>query len=666
MRVGAMVAVVLAVSAVSIGTANGAVAGSLTATAAPAPTVAAGSSTSPVWTKLTRSTSPSVRDASLSAFDPATGQVVLYGGAGGFVAGTPAPDNNTWTFDGASWIKHVTLVTPGQQDYGKGSRLAYDPASKQLVLLGDDGGTWTWNGSQWTTQHPAQSPTLSGCMATDTAVGELVLYGLHAVGTNTGPVLSWQTWTWRNGNWVQLATPDVSPQREDAQTCSMTYDVAHQNLVLVTASWDAGEGSNASQGQAGQTWTFDGTTWTQKETLTNTTGGVDFSTMTYDPAYGQVMTYGGFNISHGNAVLTNPWSWNGSTWQQVALSPAPDARVLAASAYDAATGQLVLFGGAGPTTALGEPDLGDTWVLSTGGSSSVTPTRLSGADRQSTAVAVSGSAFPGSGSASAVVLARADDFADALAGGPLAAAKHAPLLLTSSGSLDAVTAAEIQRVLPKGGTVYLLGGTSALSDAVANAIMAMGDVPTRVAGADRYATAVAIAGVMGNPTTVFEASGTNFPDALSAVPAAVATHGAILLTDGAAQAAATSAYLTAHATSRYAVGGPAAYADPSAIGIAGADRYATSDAVALAFFPTTTGVSVASGANFPDALAAGPVAGVATQPVLLVPGTGALPEPIASYLTTHAGGIASVRAFGGTTAVADAVLNEVVQSVAAG
>ena len=296
----------------------------------------------------------------------------------------------------------------------------------------------------------------------------------------------------------------------------------------------------------------------------------------------------------------------------------------------------------------------------------MTPSRLSGADRQSTAVAVSASAFPNAGSASALVLARADQFADALAGGPLAAAKHAPLLLTSSGSLDAVTSAEIQRVLPKGGTVYLLGGTSALSDAVANAITAMGDVPTRVAGADRFATAVAIAGVMGNPSTVFEASGINFPDALSAVPAAVATHGAILLTNGGAQAAATSAYLTAHATSRYAVGGPAAYADPSAIGIAGADRYATSDAVALAFFPTTTGVSVASGANFPDALAAGPVAGSAKQPVLLVPESGALPEPITSYLATHAGGIASAQAFGGTAAVADAVLSEIAQSVATG
>ena len=268
----------------------------------------------------------------------------------------------------------MTSVSPGpQNDEGEyDSRLAYDPVSKQLVLLGVNGnGTWTWNGSQWTAQHPAQTPSLfGGCMATDTAAGELVLYGLHYVVANDGRTLTWQTWTWRGGNWVQLATPDVSPKGADAQTCTMTDDAAHQDLVLVTATWYAGESSGASPGA---TWTFDGTTWTQRETLTNTTGGVDFTTMTYDPAYGQVMTYGGYDVSNGNAVLTNPWSWNGSTWQQVTLAPAPNARALAASSYDPATNQLVLFGGVGSNA-----ELGDTWVLATGGSSSVTPSRCFG------------------------------------------------------------------------------------------------------------------------------------------------------------------------------------------------------------------------------------------------------------------------------------------------
>ena len=95
--------------------------------------------------------------------------------------------------------------------------------------------------------------------------------------------------------------------------------------------------------------------------------------------------------------------------------------------------------------------------------SAKTITRISGPDRVDTADAISQAEFPGVGSASAVVLARYDGFADTLAGTPLAAAKSAPLLLTSPASLDPRTLAEIQRVLTAGKTVYLLGGNGALS-----------------------------------------------------------------------------------------------------------------------------------------------------------------------------------------------------------
>ena len=110
---------------------------------------------------------------------------------------------------------------------------------------------------------------------------------------------------------------------------------------------------------------------------------------------------------------------------------------------------------------------------------------------------------------------------------------------------------------------------------------------------------------------------------------------------------------------------PSEAADPSAIGIAGPDRYATSGAVALAFFATTAGISVASGANFPDALAAGPVVGSANQPMLLVPETAAARadhELSDDARRRHRIG----KAFGGTTAIADAVVREVAQSIATG
>ncbi len=93
--------------------------------------------------------------------------------------------------------------------------------------------------------------------------------------------------------------------------------------------------------------------------------------------------------------------------------------------------------------------------------------RLSGADRFATAVAISNTEFPAAGTAGAVVLARSDDYPDALVGTALAAARTAPLLFASGGSLSPPTQAEIVRVLPAGRTVYLLGGVSAIPASVA-------------------------------------------------------------------------------------------------------------------------------------------------------------------------------------------------------
>ena len=90
--------------------------------------------------------------------------------------------------------------------------------------------------------------------------------------------------------------------------------------------------------------------------------------------------------------------------------------------------------------------------------------RFAGADRIATAVAVSQAAFA-PGGARAAVIARSDTYPDALAGAPLAAAKGGPLLLTARDALDGRVEAELGRALPPSSTVYLLGGTGALSPA---------------------------------------------------------------------------------------------------------------------------------------------------------------------------------------------------------
>ena len=74
--------------------------------------------------------------------------------------------------------------------------------------------------------------------------------------------------------------------------------------------------------------------------------------------------------------------------------------------------------------------------------------RIAGSSRLATAIGASQDQFPTTGSATAVVLTRADTYPDALSGGPLAAKVGGPLLLTATGSLDPAVKAEIVRVLP--------------------------------------------------------------------------------------------------------------------------------------------------------------------------------------------------------------------------
>jgi len=267
-------------------------------------------------------------------------------------------------------------------------------------------------------------------------------------------------------------------------------------------------------------------------------------------------------------------------------------------------------------------------------------------------VATSRAEFP-NGGASAVVLARGDDYPDALVGAPLAAAKNAPLLLTSGTSLPSVTKTELQRVLATGGTVYVLGGISAIPASVVSELTSLGYHVVRLSGADRFATAVAVANELGNPSTVLLASGINYPDALAAGPAASHAGGVVLLTNGKTMPTSTATYLSAHPGHAFAIGGPAAAADPAASATVGVDRYATAAAVAAKFFNAPTIVGFATGSNFPDALAGGSLLAKEGAPLLLASATG-VSTPTATYLTSVRSSVVTTQLFGGDTVISAA------------
>jgi len=308
-----------------------------------------------------------------------------------------------------------------------------------------------------------------------------------------------------------------------------------------------------------------------------------------------------------------------------------------------------------------------------GGGQGAAVSRVSGADRYLTSVAVS-SKLP-AGSAPAVVLATGDNFPDALAGIPLAKKVGGPLLLTPSAGPDAAVTAEIHRVLKPGGTVYVLGGEQAVPLSVVRALGSSVTV-TRIGGADRFDTSLLIAKQLGDPNHVVLATGINFPDALAAGPYAADVFGAnaaspaaILLTDDAKLPAGVKAYL-AGASAVAAVGGQAVTAAANAhinlaAGFRGVDRYQTASMVAATFSGEKT-AGVATGEKFADALTGAAYLADNDGPLVLTE-TKHLTAPWASGalqgIAVAVGPTGTIEVFGGPVAISDAAFGEVVVAV---
>jgi putative cell wall-binding protein len=144
-------------------------------------------------------------------------------------------------------------------------------------------------------------------------------------------------------------------------------------------------------------------------------------------------------------------------------------------------------------------------------------TRLAGADRYATAVAISQSAFQPQfpGEQFIVTVASGANFPDALAAGPLASSNAGPLLLVpQDGVLPTSVTTELTRLNP---AFYDLAGAAAVSSLVESQLKDFGAGSTvfRWAGVDRYDTAAQLASLSGGlSSTVFLATGASFPDAL--------------------------------------------------------------------------------------------------------------------------------------------------------
>lgn len=223
-------------------------------------------------------------------------------------------------------------VTPLRQR--QGHAMAYDNARGVTVLFGGDNGNVTgstkfyrdtseWNGVNWIQRAPMTGPPARAfhAMAYDSARGVTVLFG--GLDFNVSPYVFGDTWEWNGTTWTQR-NPMTSPLPRYSH--AMAYDSARGVTVLF------GGGFNFDD-----TWEWNGTDWTQRSPAVSPAPGGGHA-MCFDSARGVTVLFGG-----GNSGDT--WEWNGTDWTHPKPATSPHARGGHAMTYDSARGVTVLFGG---------------------------------------------------------------------------------------------------------------------------------------------------------------------------------------------------------------------------------------------------------------------------------------------------------------------------------
>jgi hypothetical protein len=300
----------------------------------------ASANSGPFWTMLQPRRSPLAGYPGM-VYDTATRSTVLFGGQ---YAKNHFPSRDTYSWDGTSW----TQLHPATSPRGRfGAAMAHDAATGTAVLFGGNGGdlhrpkvfrnTWTWNGITWTEQAPATSPgpLAYASMAYDAATHSVVLFG----GENVRGRVFGATWSWNGTTWTELA-PATSPSARFG--AAMAYDPATHSIVLF--------GGNNGSNVLGDTWSWNGTTWTQLTPATSPPARYA-AAVTYDAHISRVVLYGGASsqIGRGSSnFLDDTWTWDGTTWTQRNPLHHPPALVGGGMVYDAAAPNAVLAGGSIP------------------------------------------------------------------------------------------------------------------------------------------------------------------------------------------------------------------------------------------------------------------------------------------------------------------------------
>jgi cysteine-rich repeat protein len=275
---------------------------------------------SAAWRPLDVATPPIVTSPAV-AYDTARNVLVAFGGNSSAAGGMQAV---TWELRGTTWTRVPVVLHPSSRE---GPAMAYDAKRRKMILFGGIGtstvfaDTWEFDGATWTQLFPANSPSgrFNHRLAYDSARGRVVLF---AGQTTYGGTRVNDTWEWDGVNWLPI-TPTTTPPAVRAHH-GLTYDPVRNRVVLFG-------GVGAGNVSLGDTWEYNGTTWTERM-VTGPTARSGAS-LTFDVLRGKIVMTG----------QTETWTLDSAGWTQI--STATQDRIFHAAAYDTERGKVVIFGG---------------------------------------------------------------------------------------------------------------------------------------------------------------------------------------------------------------------------------------------------------------------------------------------------------------------------------
>jgi hypothetical protein len=158
------------------------------------------------------------------------------------------------------------------------------------------------------------------------------------------------TWVFDGTSWTQL-NPATSPSPRFGH--AMAFDSVRKRVVLF--------GGRSNGVRQADTWEWDGSNWTQISTSSAPSARF-WHSMAFDSQLGKTRIFGGDHVAAFSlGPVNDTWEWDGGNWTQDVTSSAPSPRAGQSMAFDSGRGRSIVFGG----TDESYPGVfyNDTWEL---------------------------------------------------------------------------------------------------------------------------------------------------------------------------------------------------------------------------------------------------------------------------------------------------------------